>query len=136
MSDVNLSISQEIVKPIIDAKISAAIVAALGDESKMIETVVGTVLGMKVNSEGKRDNYEHHNKTTLVEHLCLKEIKAATESAIKEYFVSHGDLIKKAMKKYLDKNTGAIAQEFVKGLIADASAKYHSYTVEIKSVAK
>jgi len=132
MSDVNISINQELIKPILDAKISAAIVSALGNSQQMIENVIGTVLSMKVDSEGKRRNDSYYDKTSFIEHLCIKEITEATKVAIKEYFTAHGDLLKKAMKKYLDKNTDNIAESFVKQLIQDSDRTYNHYTVEIK----
>ncbi len=133
MSDVNLSISTEVVKPIIEAKIQAAIVAALGDNKSMVESVVGMVLQMKVDKDCKRSTYDYENKYSFIEALCMKEIAEATRTAIKEYFQNHSELVKNAMKKYLSRNTDTIAESFIKQLIrTSGDSTYNHYTVEIK----
>jgi len=129
MSDVNLSISKEVVEPIVREKIQAAVVTALdGDPNNIIEAVVRAALDEKVDSDGRKSNYR--NDHTYVEYLCHKAIREAAEVAVKSWMGDNAHLIREAVERDLSKRKGAIARSFVTGL-ADAIKQSWCFSVNV-----
>jgi hypothetical protein len=108
MSDsINLSISKEIVNPIVEAKIRDAIQEALGGKEAVITKVIDQVINTKVNHEGRVSQYSSDNKYSWIDscfHQTISElVKAEINSIIKE----QSSLIKDELIKQLKTKKGA-----------------------------
>lgn len=136
MSDVNLSLSESVVRPIIEAKVQAAVLMALrADEpSKLLEQLVEKALMLKVDSGGKVSNYSSENKYTLIETMANKAIQDAARSALTEWIDENKTLLQESFKRQLAKKPGAFAKAFIDGLIETSANSYRmSVTVEMKT---
>lgn len=102
MSDVNLTISRELVKPILEAKIQSAILNQLVDGQKLMETLVSKTLLEKVGPDGKTDSYYSKDRTWL-EYLCQDAIKTATVAAVREAAEKLGPDLKRLVSAELVK---------------------------------
>lgn len=107
MSDVQLTISKEIVAPIVEAKIKEAILAALGGKESIIENVVNQIITKKVDSSGKVSSYSSDNKFTWIDIVLTKTIQEQAELAIKEHLVNCSKQIKEALVKQLQSKKGS-----------------------------
>lgn len=123
MSDVNLSISQEVVKPIIEAKIQAAITKELEGAATMMDRIVYRVLMAKVDSDGKESCYARGD-LTYVQWLCQECIRKAALSALEEASKSMQPKLKALIVKELERQKGQIAGDLV-GFFVKATDSYY-----------
>ena len=101
MSDevVSLKIDQSLVQKTLEKKIQAEVLASIGDPAKIVSEVVAHALRIKVNADGKHENYDSYNKYDLIEWLSQKAIQKHAMVAVQEVIDSHGSLIKEAIIK-------------------------------------
>ena len=123
MADMNISIGQDLIKPIIEAKIQTAIVEAMSKTPEMIERAVTGMLMMKVDHQG-RPSTSSYDKDTFLSRLCDEEIRNAARSALLEHLEVSRPLIMTALKKAITKSTDHIATSLVNSLIETTK---HSY---------
>lgn len=130
MSDVNLSISKEIVEPIIREKIQAAIFSELnGDPRRLIDGIVMAALDQRVDRDGRKTEYRHG--PTYVEHLCSEAIRDAAKAAVRSWVEENTPLIREAVEREMGKKKGAMSRAFVTGL-AKAMKQSWSFSVDVK----
>jgi len=117
MDGIDMKVSEGLVKPIVEAKIQAAIAVALGGEKQIFDSIVEKILTQKVNSEGKVDSYSHHNKYSFVEILCHKTIQAAADRAIRDWIEKNQKKLQVAIEKQLNKQSGKMTRAFIDGIL-------------------
>lgn len=112
---INLGINEDMVKPILEKQIQAAIMANLGNVDELFEFAIKKALSVKVNSEGLVSNYSSDNKYDFLEALTAKAIRNAATEAIKEYVKENQEQLKIALKKEMEKkaNQNKLVQAFV-----------------------
>lgn len=135
MSDVNLSISKEVVTPIVTAKIQEAVLTALGGKEDLINMVVDHIINQRVNSEGKVDSYSYNNKHSWLDIVVTKQIQTLAEQAIKEQLIEASTEIKESIVRHLKTKKGAdlAARALLDGLNGAFSSAWRS-KVEVKLV--
>jgi len=113
--NVNLTISKDIVNPIVQAKINEAIIAAMGGGQELINKVVTSILNEPVASDGKKSNYQSDNKYRWIDLAVTSQIQAAVKEAITEILSSRKDEIKQAIVKQLSNRKGI--EQFAEALL-------------------
>jgi hypothetical protein len=83
MSDLNIQLNENLVKPIIEEKIKLAIIESFKGQYKLIENVIYTLMDTKVDSDGKRSSYSSDNRYSLLDILIRKELEKKAEELIK-----------------------------------------------------
>ena len=132
MSDeVNVQISQALVKPIIDAKIGAAIVEAIGDPRAFCEDLAGKIMSIQVDENGKHTGYSHQDRYTFVEAICRREIRKAIEAALVDWIQEHKKVLELAVQNELKRRPSAVAKALVGGL-AEMTKDHRSLTVKFE----
>lgn len=117
MSDVQISVSQDLVKPVIEAKIKAAILQALkGDDSDVISEIVGKIINMRVNEKGTISNYDSENKYSLVEQMMQCSIRECAREALKQMVEESKPKIIKELHSQLKKSGNKVVKAFVSGM--------------------
>lgn len=127
--NVSLTISKEIVTPIVQAKIQEAIIASMGGQNNLIEKVVEQVLTQKCTADGKVDQYSSNNKFTWVDVVITNQIKNAVAEEMKVILQSCGDRIKKEIIRQLSSKKGI--EQFAASLLDQTtkiSDRYYSKT--------
>ncbi len=115
-ADVEIKVSQDVVRPIIEAKIHAAMVEALGGESELMSRVISSVLNQKVNaSGGKPDTYDR-DTSTLVEYLARSAVRKVAGAAVREWIDKQKPALQKALVAQLSKKSNGLAKTMVDGL--------------------
>lgn len=107
MSEVSLTISKDIVNPIVEAKVKEAVLSALGGADKLVDQLVSTIISQKVNEQGKVDSYSHNNKFSWLDVVLTKVIKEQAEEAIKEVLADNAKTIKQELIKQLQTKKGS-----------------------------
>jgi hypothetical protein len=121
MSDqVDIKISQDLIKPIIQTKIQAAIVDAMQGSDHMIAQVVKLICDQKVDSRGGISRYGSDNKYRYIDILCKNAISDAARAAITEWVERDKKLIQAEMLKQMQ--TKRYASKMAKS-VADGLAE-------------
>jgi len=123
---MTLQVSQDLVKPVIEAKIQAAIVAELmrQDQGGLMAAVVGNALTLKVNSEGKVDSYSGYNTGTYIEWLCREAVRKSARAAMETWLQKNGDTIQKHIEREFAKHSKTLAASFVEGLLGSIKSQW------------
>lgn len=133
-NNVSLTISKEIVTPIVKAKIEEAILAAMGGQENLIAVAVNQVLNQKVTAEGGISSYSSDNKFTWLEANVTKVIRESVKESMIELMSTRKEDIKKEMMKQLSSKKGL--EGFVTSILLAQSKLTESYrqsiNVEIK----
>jgi len=117
---MSLQINEDMVKPILEKQIQAAVIANIGNPEKLIEKVVAGALSQKVNREGNVDRYSSDNKYDYLEILTTQAIRTAAKEALKQWLADNQELLKAAVIKELNKPARL---KTIVGAFADAAEK-------------
>jgi hypothetical protein len=129
-----IAIPNDVIQPIVQARIQAAIIEALVPHKNLVADAVTAALGVKVDSDGKVNNYPSYNTYTLLQHLAHKAVADAAKEALKEYLEQSKDGIKARVKKELEKKSSILATALVDGFEKSIATTYgFSLTVNLKS---
>jgi hypothetical protein len=127
---VNLTISKEIVNPIVQAKIQEAILAALGGKEEVIQNVVKGILYDKVSHNGSKSSYSSDNKFNWIDIAVTQKIEQATKEAMGEFLNDCKPMIKAEIVKQLSSKKGI--ELFAANLLDQQktiASNYHSKVV-------
>jgi len=110
-----IQIPNDIIQPIIEAKVAAAVTEALGGYDRLIETAVSQVLNQKVDERGQPSNYSH--SVPWFKYVMRDCVQKAARTAIEDYFKDHAELIKKAIATELGKKNSPLVKQLISTLI-------------------
>jgi DNA gyrase/topoisomerase IV subunit B len=120
MDSVNIEISKDLIAPIVETKIKAALAEAFGDKEIIIAQVVERMLYDKVDETGKVGQYSSYNKYRWIDIALRNSIQEACKESMTEWLASHKAEIKAALQKQLEsrKSRDAMAKAMVDGLVS------------------
>lgn len=99
---MSLELNEEMVKPIIEKQIQAAIMANIGKPEELIQKVVATALRQKVDKEGKISSYSSDNKFDYIDVLTGKAIRNAAQEALDQWLKENTQLVKAMVIKEMN----------------------------------
>lgn len=132
---IDIKISEDLVRPIIETKINQAIVAGMGDFDKVIAKVASTIINHKVDGDGKPERYSSRDNLTYIEWLSKRVIQEAAESAMKEWAEERKPEIQKELVRQmsLKKTTNVMVKAMVDGFITASQEKYrYKFKLELE----
>lgn len=105
---INLGISPELIKPIVDTHIKALIVEALGGTQELVNNAVEGFLAAKVDKDNGKvsTSRNDYNTTSLFNYYFNKLLADSVQSAIKEALTENKDQIRDAVKRSLMRSKG------------------------------
>lgn len=111
---INLGINEDMVKPILQKQIEAAVLANLGNPEELIRKTVSLALSQKVDKNGNVSNYRSDNRYDYLEILVGKAIREAAQVSLKEWLETNASLIKEMVKQEMNKpeRQGTLVQSF------------------------
>lgn len=117
-NDVSLTMSKEIVTPIVETKIKEALLAALGGKEELIEKIVEQVFTQKVNSSGNVSNYPSDNKHSWLDVVVTNKIRDAVKEEVTKIIGENSKFIVEAVRRQLTTKAGqnAVAKALLAGL--------------------
>lgn len=137
MSGPTLNIPQDVINPIIQANISAAILSAMGDGSKVMANAIATVLSTKVDpNSGNLSSYSSNNTTPWIDWMLGQAIRESAKAAIVEYMAGQQEAVKKQLAAELSKKNSPLAKTLVEAMatgMADARALSYSISVAVSA---
>lgn len=130
-NSIQMQVGKELVAPIVEAKINAAIVEALSDPGAIISDIVKKILCQKVDSEGKRTSSDYHTMS-FIEWLCRDRLQLAAKAAIGEWVDENKALLVTEMKKQLSRGKGPFTKSLLDGFAKDFAARFYTrVTIEV-----
>jgi hypothetical protein len=112
-----LNIPKDVIEPIIQANITAAIASALGDKLPNLERAIERILYLKVNDDGQVDRYDSNRGKPWIEWAVSDALRKHAKAAIDEALKLHADEIGKHLRAQLVKKNSPLLKQ-----IADAMA--------------
>lgn len=121
-----LQIGDDIIQPILQAKINAAIVEALGGQGAMMEQMVTALLTSRRDEHGRPcKKGEYGDKGTVLEQVAHSVVKDALKQALVDYFAARKPEITKQILAAMKKNEALLVEAYFAGLKATAENPYH-----------
>ena len=104
--NVALTISNDIVMPIVKAKIEEALVAAMGGGDRIISAVVQKVFDQKVDASGKPSTYSSDKDRTWVSWVVQEQIEIAVRASIQKMLEEKREMLIGSIVKLLSTKKG------------------------------
>ena len=116
--DPTFKIPKDIIEPIIQAHVAAAVTEALSDRGAVIQKAVGMILNQKVDSEGRPSNSSYAD-TTWIQWAMRAAVKKAVQAALEEQVAFHKEALKKAIAEELrlGKKHSPLAKSLISGMV-------------------
>lgn len=129
-SAVNITVDPATVNSIVTAQIQTAVASALKDQGpRLIEAVVNATLNLKVNDEGKADDY--YSKTPFIEWASRQAVRDAVKEEIKLWIEEHKELLRAAIHKNLSASKTALVRQMSDKCVDAMSADWmFKFTVD------
>lgn len=103
---IEFKVSEGLIKPIIEAKINAAIIEAMGGHEKMVGEMLNAYMTQRVDSEGKEDRYSDSRNKPRLQWLMHKMVEAALKDALTGFLQTKQDFMKKEFEKFFNSKKG------------------------------
>jgi hypothetical protein len=104
---VDIKISQDLIKPIIESKIQMAIIDSLGDGEKVIADMVKYYMSQKVDSKGNTSSYHSSSDVPRLEYFAKMMIEEAIKNSVKEWTKENTILIQQQITSYFKSKRGS-----------------------------
>lgn len=127
MDSATVQIPQDIIEPIIQARVQAAVIAALdeGGAQKLIERAVSAVLTEKVGIDGKKPSYASSSDVPWLNWLMQDCLKRTVRKIIEDEIPKHEEAIRAYLVKELQRKNSPLLKQFVEGLIGKLTDPYN-----------
>lgn len=125
---VNIELSKDLIKPIIETKIKGAMIEALGNTPDLINAVVHQTLFSKVDSTGKPTT--GYNAQSYIDWMLRDSITQVCREAVREILQEKREELKAAVMKQLDKKAtqDAMAKAMLEGLVGATKTSWRIAT--------
>lgn len=129
-------IPKDVIEPIIQSHISAAVAVALQGHRPIVEQAVAHALNVKVDNDGKVSQYSSSNQVPWLQWVMGDCIRKAALAAVQEELAQQQDAIKKQIAAELRKVNSPLAKKLIEsmaGAIADQRSLQYRLTVSVES---
>jgi|GEM_PF-4736430 len=99
---INLGINEDMVKPILQKQIEAAVLARLGNTEELIRKTVSFALNEKVDKNGNVSTYRSDNSYDFLELLVGKAIREAAEESLRDWLKDNVQIVKAMVTKEMN----------------------------------
>jgi len=133
--DPTFKIPREVIQPIIEAKVSAALIEALGNQQWLVQNCISKVLDEKVNDNGgKEESYYSDRSPTFLQWALTSCLKAQIKKVLQDEIVKHQDLIAEGLRRELQKKSSPLVKQLIEGMtksVISASTGQYTLTVNV-----
>lgn len=126
MSQVNLSISNDVIKSIVESKIKSEVTTALASNSeKIIEKLVSNILTTKVNKNGEATSSSYEQVGNMLDWVIQNEVKQIVIASVREWGQKSKELIAKQIDSTLKKEGKKFASKLTESVVKQMSNDYN-----------
>lgn len=128
-STPTLSIPKDVIEPIIQASIAAAVANALGDNASILRTAIDRVLTQKVDERGTPSSYSGR---PFIDYLVSDSLRLAITAAVHEAMTLHREAVRAGVLRELAKKNSPFVKQLVDGMVSSVfDPKRFSYSLKI-----
>ena len=114
-----LAIPKDLIEPIIQANITAAVAQAIAPNGQMLQQAVATILSTRVDQNGTPTNSSYQTSTWL-DWAVGNAIRAAAKAAITEQVQALESAVKAHIARELQKKNSPLVKQIADGMIGAA----------------
>jgi hypothetical protein len=115
MAEPTFQIPKEIIEPIVQSHVAAAVANALGGREQIVHKVVEEILTTKVDQNGQKSHYS--SAMPWIQWLAQDCIKNAVKEAMTAEVAKHQEALKVAMKKELTNAKSPLVKKLVDAMV-------------------
>lgn len=131
--DPTFKIPRDVIQPIIEAKVAAALVEALGNQQWLVQNCIAKVLDEKVNDNGgKAESYCADRSPTFLQWALRSCIQVQVKKILEEQVAQHKDVIAKSLKAELGKKNSPLVKQLIEGMTTGFSRSLQ-FRIEVKA---
>jgi hypothetical protein len=127
---VTTQVDDNLVRPIVEAEIRAAIVRQLENIDDLVPKLVKAVLRTEVDSTGKISDRKYNNRHDLLDVICRDAIQQAARAAMREYIEESADELRVEVKRQIEASSSRLAKVFVDSLVGSLETSWR-FTVKV-----
>lgn len=117
MADPTFQIPKDVIEPIIQAQVSSAVLAALGDSKGIVEKAVAAILNAKVDNDGKASSWHSASDIAWVQWMMREAVKKAAKQAVEEFFAQNKEIVKSQIASELRKKNSPLAKQLINAMV-------------------
>jgi len=127
----SLTIPRDIIEPIIQSHVAAAITEALGLKKQLLSEIATRIINECVDSNGKPSSYSYDKGRRWIDWATQDAFRKAMQSAIEEQVELHKETLKKALVAELKKVNSPLVKAMVEGMVTGALTTNLCYNLTI-----
>lgn len=131
----SLTIPKDLIDPIIQSHVAAAITEALGLKKQLLAEIAHRIINECVDSNGKPSTYSYDKGRRWIDWATQDAFRKALQAAIEEQVELHKETLKKALAAELKKVNSPLVKAMVEGMVKGAlthNLRYHLTITENK----
>lgn len=125
-------IPKELLQPVIDAHVSAAIAKALSGPEAIVKGIVERLCNQNVDSEGRPSSY-HNDRKTWLQWAVENMLKQAVQATIAKELEAHKERLKEYLTDELSKKKSPLVKSLVEGMVSGMVTNGLNYRLEVTS---
>jgi uncharacterized membrane protein YheB (UPF0754 family) len=131
--DPTFKIPRDVIQPIIEAKVAAALIEALGNQQWLVQNCITKVLDEKVNDSGtKAENFYADRAPTFLQWALRSCIQAQVKKILQDQVELHKEVIAKSLKTELEKKNSPLVKQLIEGMTTGFT-KSLQFQIEVKA---
>ena len=129
---MSLEISQEYIDNLTRDLLEQSLIETLDAKNTIVESIVSSVLSVRVNEDGRVSSYDRDNRYTFLEYLVRKMIKDEVKSVTDEVLEEKRSDIREAIRREVNKkaNMNKLVDAFFESLTNNLHNEYRT-TIDI-----
>lgn len=133
-SGMSLNIDDNLVRPVVEKEIEAAIVRELEKSDQLIPKLIRSVLYQKVDYEGRPSNYSSDKNRTYLDYTFEQAIKSATKAAINTWVENYKDEFESLLEKEIRSPKSGLSKSILEAFTKTVTDHWRfTVNVEVKS---
>ncbi len=122
--NATVNIPKDVLEPILRAHISAAVLAAIGDQKRIMSEAVAQVLNQPVDGNGQPPRYQSDRTEAWSCWMMRQCIQEAAKTAVVEYLTTHKDDVKKQLAAELCKKNSPLVRSLIEGMAGAMTSEH------------
>lgn len=131
----SLTIPRDLIDPIIQSHVAAAITEALGLQKNLLQQIAHKIINECVDTQGKPSTYSYDKQRRWIDWATQDAFRRAFQAAIEEQVELHKKTLEKALAAELKKVNSPLVKSMVEGMVKGAlttNLRYHLTIGETK----
>lgn len=126
-----LQIPKDVIEPIIQAHVAAAVTQALGNNAELVRQAIAHVLNEKVDTTGRRNDYSYQNTVPFIQWAVRDCVQKATLAAIQEAMTKNQAVVKKLIVEELKRTNSPLVRQLIEAMTNQFTGQHLTYALKV-----